>query len=173
MSCVPTRPACPFVSQGTAGGRGEGPGPRRQRRGLTEVPPAPAQTRRTVLHQLHPPGRQGTHNRLDQLRVLFMAGPGLAGRMASGRAINWIARRTSADADTLWAIEGAPRPTGRSWPEQWTPMVIRWLRHQAWMPRNAAAWGEPTPWTPTRSRPQRCRCPWRSCAAPSSMKGSA
>ena len=46
-------------------GRGEGPGPHRQCRGLTEVPLAPAQPRRAVLHQLHPPVRQGPHDRLD------------------------------------------------------------------------------------------------------------
>lgn len=33
------------------------------------------------------------------------------------------------------------------------------------MPGNAAASGKPTLWMPTRSRLQRCLCPWKSFAA--------
>jgi hypothetical protein len=67
-----------FYNETGGPGRGEGPGPHRQCRGLTEVSLAPAQPRRAVLHQLRPAVRQGTNDRLDHRQTLLAAslGPG-------------------------------------------------------------------------------------------------
>ena len=88
------------------------------------------------------------------------------------RAINWVARRTGADADTLWVIEGAAS-YGGFWPAPWTATDIRWQRHRSWMPRSAEAWRNPTLWMPTKSPLQRYLCRWRSYVDRGSMTGSA
>ena len=45
----------------------------------------------------------------------------------------------------------APRLTARSWPASCRPTAPPGPRHRAWMPRSAAEWPNPMPWTPTGS----------------------
>lgn len=60
------------------------------------------------------------------------------------RAINWVARRTGADADTLWAIEGAAT-YGAILAGTVASHGYPVAEAHASMPRIAAAWGKAAP----------------------------